>query len=60
MVTAAYPMHIDLFVTWHKKTGLMYINTPIHITLCISLILFKILEICKLYEISYEKLHKFY
>ena len=28
METAAYPMHINLIVSWHKKTGLMYTNTP--------------------------------
>ena len=37
METAAYPMHIDLFVTRDEKTGLIYTKIPIHITVCISL-----------------------
>ena len=42
------------YVTWHKKTGLMCTKTSIYITICIS----EILEIHKLLEIRYEKLHK--
>ena len=44
METAAYPMYIDLFVTQHKKTDLMYTNTPIHITVCISFSYFRNLQ----------------
>ena len=36
METAAYPMYIDLFVTQHKKTDLMYTNTHIFILQYVS------------------------
>ena len=54
METAAYPMYIDLFVTQHKKTGQIHL----FILQYVSPSLFNILEIYKLHEISYEKLHK--
>ena len=43
-----------------KKPDLCTQNTPIHITVGISPSLFRILEIYKLHEIAYEKLHKWY
>ena len=41
-----------------RKSGLCTQNTPIHITVAVSPLLFKILEIYKLHEIPYEKLYK--
>ena len=52
-------MHRTVNVTRHEKTGLPYVH-KIHLFIFqyVSPLLFTILEIYKLHEIPYEKLHK--
>ena len=50
---------ISTYVTRHEKTGLMYTKyTYSYYVHYVSPLLFMILEICKLHQIPYEKLHK--